>query len=98
MRMLLKVQIPAEFGSAAAKGGAMRETIRNFMETAKPEAVYFALDEGKRTMFAVVDMADSSDLPRIGEPLFANLGANLQATPCMNADELRKGLEAAGIA
>jgi hypothetical protein len=40
-------------------------------------------------------MNDASDIPRIAEPLFAGLNAKVQLLPVMNADDLKKGLDAA---
>ena len=52
------------------------------------------MENGNRTAFLVFDLKDSSQIPVIGEPLFLNLGAKLTCTPCMNQEELNKGLEA----
>jgi hypothetical protein len=98
MRVLLKVRIPVEAGNAAIKAGAMAPGMRQFQETAKPEALYFTLADGARTMYAVVDMASSADMPRLLEPMFSMLNAEVEATPCMNADDLAAGLQAAGLA
>jgi hypothetical protein len=94
MRMLLKVQIPVEAGNAGIKSGVLPQTIREFAESCKPEAMYFTLADGKRTMFAVIDMAATTDMPRLFEPLFFKFNASIVATPCMNAEELAAGLQA----
>ena len=98
MRVLLKIQIPVESGNEALKSGALAATTRTFVERAKPECIYFTLAEGWRTIIAVVDMASSADLPKIGEPFFMELDASIEATPCMNPEELMAGLQAAGLA
>jgi hypothetical protein len=97
MRMLMKVQIPVETGNEGIKSGALPQTVRDFAETARPEAMYFTVAEGKRTMFAVVDMATTADMPRLGEPFFLKLGASIEVTPCMNAEELAAGLKAINL-
>jgi len=33
------------------------------------------------------------DIPSVAEPFFFDLGADIEATPVMNADDLRKGLQ-----
>ena len=98
MRMLLRIQIPVESGNEALKSGVLGATVRQFVERAKPECIYFTLADGWRTIFAVVDMASSADMPRIGEPFFMELDASIEATPCMNPEELMAGLQAAGLA
>jgi len=97
MRMLWKVQVPVEMGNEAMKSGLMAATIRAFAERAKPECMYFTVAEGWRTAYAVVDMASSSDMPRLAEPLFLELDASVEITPCMNQEELFAGLQAAGL-
>lgn len=96
MRMMLQVQIDAVDGSEALESGDMQSAIRAFSEKFKPEATYFTIYDGMRTAFFVFDMKDSSQMPAIGEEFFA-LGADVQLTPAMTADDLTKGLEAAGL-
>ena len=96
MRMLFKVQIPVDSGNEALKSGVLAATMRGFAERAKPEAMYFTVADGWRTMYAVVDMASSADMVRLGEPLFQELDASIELTPCMNVEELMIGLKAAG--
>ncbi len=98
MRMLLKIQIPVESGNEALKSGVLGETVRQFVERSKPECIYFTLADGWRTIIAVVDMASSADMPGIGEPFFRALDASIEATPCMNPEELMAGLKTAGLA
>ena len=97
MRMLMKVQFPVEVANEALKSGVLPTTLQQFAERAKPEAMYFTVTDGWRTMYAVVDMATSSDMVRLGEPLFMELDASIELTPCMNQDDLMAGLKAAGL-
>ena len=96
MHMLLKVQIPVDAGNEAVKSGSIGKVMREFAEAAKPEAMYFSLADGWRTMYAVIDMTSSSDMPRLGEAFFMELEASIELTPCMNVEELMIGLKAAG--
>jgi hypothetical protein len=96
--MLWKVQIPVESGNEAVKAGTVGKTIQDFAEAAKPEAMYFTLADGWRTVYAVVDMAAASDMVRLGERFFLELDASVELIPCMNAQELMAGLQAAGLA
>ena len=41
------------------------------------------------------DMADSSDLPIVAEPLFMALNAEIEVQPAMNLEDLNRGLGAA---
>jgi len=51
MRCLLKVSIPVGTGNAAISDGSMPKTIESILADLKPEAAYFAEDNGKRTGF-----------------------------------------------
>ena len=93
MRTLLKIVVPVEAGNRAIKDGSLPKTMKWLGETIKPEAAYFTTENGKRTAYYVFDLKDPSQMPVIGEPLFQNLGADVQYSPVMNADELKSGLE-----
>lgn len=95
MRMMLKVIMDVDAGNEALKSGMLPRVIQEFQEKHKPEAMYFGLEDGKRTAFAVFDLADPSELPAIAEPLFMHLKARLEMMPVMNAADLKVGVEKA---
>jgi hypothetical protein len=80
MRMLMKVQIPAEAGNKGIKDGTLPDVIRKTLETLRPEAAYFTTMGGPRTMIAVFDMKAAADMPRIAEPLF--MGSVQRSNSC----------------
>jgi hypothetical protein len=84
--------MPVEAGSQAIRDGRMPKLMQNVAERWKPEAMYFTAFDGRRTAFMVFDMPESSDLPSFAEPLFRELGADVQIAPAMNADDLQRGL------
>jgi len=96
VRTLAIISIDTAAGNAAVKSGELRKIVGQTLERYKPEAAYFGLKDGKRTMFMVFDMQSSSQMPAIGEPYFMELGAEISLEPVMSADDLRTGLAELG--
>jgi hypothetical protein len=92
MHMMLKFKVPVEKGNQAFTDGSLASTIQSLIEELKPEAAYFSPDEGERSGFMVFDMTDAAQIPKIAEPLFKNLHAEIEFRPVMNADDLKRGL------
>lgn len=92
MRVLYKVSVPVEAGNKAVKEGVLEQTVANFVQSAKPEAAYFSIENGLRTMYFVADMGSPADMPVMGEPFFTQLNAAIWATPVMNLEDLKKGV------
>lgn len=94
MRTMITITIPVEPGNRAIKDGAIEKTIGEFVQTHRPEAAYFFTKSGIRTGVFVIDMKDVTQIPVIAEPFFINFNAAVDFAPVMNAEDLKKGLEA----
>ncbi len=68
MRCLLKVSIPVERGNTTISDGTLPKTIESILDELKPEAAYFAEENGKRTGFVFFDLKDTSQIPAVAEP------------------------------
>jgi hypothetical protein len=90
MRCLLKVSIPVETGNATISDGSLGKTIESILADLKPEAAYFAADNGKRTGFIFFDLKDSAQIPAVAEPWFLAFDAQIEFHPAMNLEDLKK--------
>ncbi len=93
MRMMLRWTVPVEKGNQTIRDGSLATTMQSLLADLKPEAAYFWPENGERAGMIVFDMADTTQIPQIAEPLFMNLDAAVEFLPVMNADDLRTALE-----
>jgi hypothetical protein len=96
MRVLLKANIPTESGNKAIQAGEMGPTMQKVLAALKPEAAYFSLEGGMRTAYIVFDLREPASMPVAAEELFIRLGAQIDMTPAMTAEDLAKGLAQVG--
>lgn len=94
MRTLLKVSIPIAEGNAAVAEGTLGTTLSSILADLKPEAAYFAEENGARTAFLVVNLADSSQIPGVAEPFFLAFNAKVEFHPAMNLEDLKNAMPA----
>lgn len=94
MRMMLRVTMPVEKANQAINDGSLQKLMGRTMDELKPESAYFYPSEGRRACLMVFDMKDSAQIPAIAERFFMTLNAAVTLVPVMNAEDLKKGLEA----
>jgi hypothetical protein len=94
MRTMLTVTMETEAGNKAISDGSLPKIIEDFFTKNNPESVYFTANNGDRTMYAVLDLKEASDIPSICEPFFMKLNAKIEFKPAMNIHELKRGLGA----
>ena len=92
MRMMLKAVVDTDAGNEAARKGQMLELTQRLVEQLDPEAAYFVTEGGQRSALIVFDMADTSQIAVIAEPLFLDGRAHVTFVPCMNLEDLETGL------
>jgi hypothetical protein len=92
------MSIPVEAGNEAIKSGRMGPLLERVLGELNPEATYFYSENGRRHGLIVFDLKDSSDIPRIAEPLFMELNAQIDMHPCMNMADVKAGLAKAAAA
>ena len=97
MRTMMIVRLPHEPFNAALRDGTADAKMERIMDAIKPEAVYYAALDGKRTPILIVEMADPSQIPVLAEPWFMTFGADVEFHPVMTQEDLEKaGLAALG--
>lgn len=97
MRMLLNVKIPHEAFNAAVRDGSASAKMKRILDDAKPEAVYFTEQNGKRGAIMIVNLESPSQVPAFAEPWFLSFNADCEFHIVMTPDDLGKaGLDALG--
>jgi hypothetical protein len=97
MRMLMTVELPVEPFNEGVRNGTVGETMGKILAEIKPEAVYFTEQCGQRTGILVVNVENSSDIPRIAEPWFLKFNAKCKSRIAMTPEDLqRAGLDEIG--
>ncbi len=89
MRILMKVTIPGAEGNAAILDGSLAATISSILNELKPEAVYFAEENGARTGFIFCNLENPSQIPALAEPWFLAFNAKVELHPAMSLEDLK---------
>jgi hypothetical protein len=89
MRCLMKVSLPVVEANEAVAAGTLGSTINSILADLKPEAAYFAEENGARTAFLFVNMENSSQIPAMAEPWFLAFNAKVEFHPAMNLEDLK---------
>jgi hypothetical protein len=92
--MMMRLLLDTDAGNCAIKDGSMEQIIEESLKRLRPEAAYFFPENGMRAGLIVFDLNDTSELPKLMEPLFQELCAKIWFTPVMSAEDLQKGLKA----
>jgi hypothetical protein len=93
MRMMLRAQLEVDAANLAIADGSIGPTLDKLFSYCRPEATYFLVENGNRTIYAVFDMASANQVPVIAETLFHAFGATVDLHPVMVAAELEEGLK-----
>jgi hypothetical protein len=94
VRFVLHVSLPVDKFNAAVRDGSAGAKIGRILEDTKPEAAYFCAEDGKRGGFLIINMTDTSEMPRFAEPWFLYFDATVEFLPTMSPQDLaRAGLD-----
>jgi hypothetical protein len=90
MRCIVECVIPAEAGNRSIMDGTLPSKMKKYLEAVKPEAVYFTVKDGQRTIFAIVNFPSEDKMVAFNEPLWLDWGASVTVTPAMSLADLEK--------
>jgi Domain of unknown function (DUF3303) len=94
MRFVMHISLPVERFNQAMRDGTAGQRLGRILEDTKPEAAYFCAKDGKRGGFLIVNMSDTSEIPRYAEPWFLHFDATVEFLPTMTPQDLqRAGLD-----
>ncbi len=88
MRMLMKLWMPIEPFNTLVRNGTAGAKLQQILEDIKPEAAYFTAQDGHRGGIIVVNINDTSEIPRFAEPFFLTFNAEVQFHPAMTPEDL----------
>jgi hypothetical protein len=94
MKYIMKVQIPNPYGNELLKDPQFGTKMQKLLEEVKAESAYFTTIDGCRGGYVIVNMNDASEIPRIAEPFFLWLNANIDFIPVMTPQDLAKAAPA----
>jgi hypothetical protein len=97
MKMLMQVKLPNDAFNAAVRDQTAGKMISQILEEQKPSAAYFSEFEGQRGAILIVDVNESSEIPRLAEPWFLAFNAKVEMHIAMTPQDLKKsGLDKLG--
>ncbi|MDR3476376.1 MAG: hypothetical protein P4M09_32445 [Devosia sp.] len=94
MRMMLRATFDVEAANLAINDGSVAAVFDKVFAVCPPEATYFTTEDGKRALYAFIDLKSVEQMPMITEPMFQAFGASVDLKPVMTPDDLAKGLSA----
>ena len=97
MKMLLTVEFPLEPFNTYVRDGSAGEKIGRILESIKPESTCFTEQDGSRGGVFLIDVENSSDIPKFAEPFFLVFKASCKFRIAMDPKDLQMaGLEELG--
>jgi hypothetical protein len=90
MRCMIECWIPSGEGNCSVLDGTLPVKLKNYIDSVKPEAVYFTIKDGQRTMVAFINVHSEDKMIATMEPLWLDWNASITCTPAMSLADLQK--------
>jgi hypothetical protein len=97
MKMLLRITMPNEPFNSMIKNGTIGNVLDKIMSDLEPEAAYFTLEDGERSVLLVVNINKPGEYVKYAEPFFLEFDASIKYEIAMIPEEFRSaGIEVIG--
>lgn len=90
MKYLMKIKMPNDTANDAIRDPQFGKKMNDLLAEVKAEAAYFSTVRGQRGGYVVVNLNDASEIPKIAEPFFLWLNADIDFIPVMLLSDLEK--------
>lgn len=90
MRCMIECWIPSEEGNCSVLDGTLPVKLKKYIDSVKPEAVYFTIKDGQRTMVAFINIQSEDKMIATMEPLWLDWNASITCTPAISLADLQK--------
>ncbi len=90
MRFFIRATMPVDVGNELVSDPEFGQKMKKIIEDLKPEEVYYSVEFGQRTIYFVVNVKSSHEIPSKAEPLWQALAADVDFIPVMNQKEFAK--------
>ncbi len=87
---MIECWIPSEEGNCSVLDGTLPVKLKKYIDSVKPEAVYFTIKDGQRTMVAFINIQSEDKMIATMEPLWLDWNASITCTPAMSLADLQK--------
>ncbi len=88
MKFLAKITLGSEEANTAIRDGSMMEKTQRILDESKPEAVYFATENGRRTEYLVLNIDDPQQMQAVVEPWWLLFNADISLLPIFTLQDL----------
>jgi hypothetical protein len=92
MRFILKATLPIDSGNDFVRDPQMGAIMEKVMGDIRPEAAYFAVEMGQRTVYFIVSVEKSSEITCLAEPLWLAFNADVEMIPVMNQEDFGEAM------
>jgi len=88
MKFLAKITLASEEANTAIRDGSMMEKTQRILGESKPEAVYFATENGRRTEYLVLNIDNPQQMQAVVEPWWLLFNADISLLPIFTLQDM----------